>query len=471
MLERHCGSKTENNEGVWGDDVFDRQKEAEFLTALLEKDKRGMVINLDAGWGFGKTFFLERWQTDLIDRGYKCFYFNAWEEDYCKDPLIPFILSIEDQIAKDRTINEEVLEKLKRTIGKMSNIGVGIGINYLPLLPLALDSEGGVFGIKMKIILDLIKKMWHAIKNSKSAYEVQMEKMTVSLKEQKILMGRFKDEFNELVEDLLKNKANQQKLFVFIDELDRCRPIYAISMLEKIKHLMNIEKTVFVIATNTQQMNKSIESVYGVNFDSSMYLKRFFDQTYLLKEPDYKKFAAKLFIDSKIICEKNQEIFNLDLSMDDFFAEMARLFGLSLRDQQQCYVRLRVSISASSTVTIFHFPYLSFLVMSQFKNLSLYGEYINGRKNGSQFFSEVIATVKKNLKNTDYLSIAKCYFSDTEEIDAMKQEINRLHVIASGGKQLASSESYKVDILEKICENFDEFKKNMVMLELAANLR
>ncbi|QDE47832.1 hypothetical protein EIN43_17235 [Enterobacter hormaechei] len=63
--------------------------------------------------------------------------------------------------------------------------------------------------------------------------------------------------------------------FIFIDELDRCRPNYAIDMLETIKHLFDINNVVFVIATDKEQLSHSICSVYGSGFDATRYLDRF----------------------------------------------------------------------------------------------------------------------------------------------------------------------------------------------------
>ncbi|WP_081764293.1 P-loop NTPase fold protein [Sphingobium sp. Ant17] len=68
----------------------------------------------------------------------------------------------------------------------------------------------------------------------------------------------------------------QAPIFVVVDELDRCRPDYAIALLESIKHLFDVPGVVFVIALHGRQLTASIEAVYGAKFDATAYLRRFF---------------------------------------------------------------------------------------------------------------------------------------------------------------------------------------------------
>jgi predicted KAP-like P-loop ATPase len=82
----------------------------------------------------------------------------------------------------------------------------------------------------------------------------------------------------------------EKPMFVFIDELDRCRPTYAIELLETVKHLFDIPDLIFVIATDTEQLQHSVKSVYGEGFDASRYLYRFFNRSFSLKKPDVLEF-------------------------------------------------------------------------------------------------------------------------------------------------------------------------------------
>ncbi len=86
--------------------------------------------------------------------------------------------------------------------------------------------------------------------------------------------------------DLCFEKEYSAPIFIFIDELDRCRPNYAVSLLEIVKHIFSVEKFVFVISTDTNQLQHSIKNLYGNDFGASDYLNRFFHRRFSLKAPN-----------------------------------------------------------------------------------------------------------------------------------------------------------------------------------------
>jgi KAP family P-loop domain len=72
-------------------------------------------------------------------------------------------------------------------------------------------------------------------------------------------------------------KDSNHPLLIIVDELDRCRPNFAIEMLEVIKHLFDVENVVFILAYDGHQLACSTQSLYGQNFDGKTYLQRFFN--------------------------------------------------------------------------------------------------------------------------------------------------------------------------------------------------
>lgn len=79
-----------------------------------------------------------------------------------------------------------------------------------------------------------------------------------------------KDVFNQIINE------HADKLIIFIDELDRCNPKYAISVLERIKHFFQDDRIIFVYSTNKSQLVHTIKKFYGNDFDASGYLNKFF---------------------------------------------------------------------------------------------------------------------------------------------------------------------------------------------------
>lgn len=93
--------------------------------------------------------------------------------------------------------------------------------------------------------------------------------------EQITAIENIRGQLSYLAEDLQNHYNVNIPVVVLVDELDRCRPSYAIEMLEVIKHFFTTKNFVFIVATDTSQLTHSINAVYGANFDSSQYLKRF----------------------------------------------------------------------------------------------------------------------------------------------------------------------------------------------------
>ena len=99
--------------------------------------------------------------------------------------------------------------------------------------------------------------------------------------------------FKYTLQDLAKTLAqsgNKPPLIVMVDELDRCRPSYAVELLEAAKHLFSVDHIVFVLAVNRRELAHSIKSLYGRDFDAAGYLRRFFDVDFRLPEPERKAF-------------------------------------------------------------------------------------------------------------------------------------------------------------------------------------
>jgi hypothetical protein len=185
------------------------------------------------------------------------------------------------------------------------------------------------------------------------------------------------EKFIKLIEESLEKLPENQNLVIFIDELDRCRPTYAIELLERIKHLFSVERLVFVLSTDTEQLSHSIRAVYGNDFDAKKYLNRFIDLDYSLKEPDLKK-----YIDSnlKMLSIKNyyleqeeekQKNYNSLLNVIFFFA---RRFKLKLRDVNLLITRLSLIISSIPDIT-YEYILITLLVLRE-QNKQLYDEYI-----------------------------------------------------------------------------------------------
>ena len=180
-------------------------------------------------------------------------------------------------------------------------------------------------------------------------------------------------------------------LFFIIDELDRCRPTFAIELLERVKHIFDVPNIVFVFGINRDQLTKSLCSVYG-EIDADEYLRRFFDMSFLLPNADPGKFCAFLAqkhgLDS-FFSELNNNQGTKFHSGE--FGEMSEILptvlgrmGLSFRDINHC-VSLIALLGRNLEQGHSIFPeVLSLLVAVKISNPALYGRFVYGSARGAE---------------------------------------------------------------------------------------
>ena len=106
------------------------------------------------------------------------------------------------------------------------------------------------------------------------------------------------EEIREKIKEILNEVITEEarRLVIFIDELDRCRPNFAIEMLERIKHYFDDDRIIFVFSVNKEALTHTISKYYGNGFDSSDYLNRFFDFTVQLPQVETESYFESLGI-------------------------------------------------------------------------------------------------------------------------------------------------------------------------------
>ncbi|WP_419243572.1 KAP family P-loop NTPase fold protein [Photobacterium leiognathi subsp. mandapamensis] len=81
--------------------------------------------------------------------------------------------------------------------------------------------------------------------------------------------------FKEFLSDVALNHTPGKRIVFVIDELDRCRPDFALDLLENIKHLFSVSGITFLLVMNRKQLEESVKCRYGDGIDSVTYLQKF----------------------------------------------------------------------------------------------------------------------------------------------------------------------------------------------------
>jgi hypothetical protein len=151
----------------------------------------------------------------------------------------------------------------------------------------------------------------------------------------------------------------------FIDELDRCRPDFSISLLERIQHVFSVEGMIFVLGVDRRQLEQSVKSQYGSEVDADGFLRRFIDLNVNLPEPTVEKYCQLLFERFQL-----QEVFtnrrNGGSERDALmraFINLAKSYRFSLRVIEQCFIELNLILRTTPPNTRLFSYLLALLVV------------------------------------------------------------------------------------------------------------
>ena len=356
-----------NEKQPWSDDVLERKEVADRLTRIIEGQEVPFVISVDGGWGTGKTFLLRRWQQDLENRGWQAIYFNAWEDDFASDPLI----SITGQFS-------EHFEKRgqREVVRELVHLGLALVDLAAPLTP---------YGPVWAWLRGAARKL-----GSKQAPSQDMRRYL----ERRTATDDFRRTLTRLGAEVREDTG--QPLVFIIDELDRCRPTFAIELLERVKHIFDVPNIVFVFGINRSELVKALESVYG-EIDAAMYLRRFFDMEFVLPEPQPGDFCRHLLRSYGLDVYFSQLSGSwgeaLQLTEYQGAAETLPLIfstmGLSLRDMDYCVRLLSLAAREPRPGQLLSPELFGVLAALKIADQELYRGFVDGDARGADVINYI----------------------------------------------------------------------------------
>lgn len=260
-------------------DFWGREALADRLTDHVSRITVGATIAIDAEWGAGKSWFVNNWKAKLEQNDFKVIYLNAFNQDYIEDPF----LTISMEIANALQADQATLDKIKSTIGDAYRA-------ILPNLPMLIFQVAmGLIGAGKLAgeLVDTFKDLQEdSGKFGEAAAELLNEKLKEHLSAQVENYENEKKSLDYFKAQLAEITSKLDKPLVFIvDELDRCKPEFAIRLIERIKHFFDIPKVVFILAVNKKQLEESINNFYGFS-STANYLEKFIDFSVMLKSKD-----------------------------------------------------------------------------------------------------------------------------------------------------------------------------------------
>lgn len=339
-------------------DVLKRKDVVEFLAGLIERAGGPFVLALDSPYGTGKSTLVEMMRAILGKNDFQCVYFNAWQFDYVTDPLVAMVSALDevsrrgDEKFAGMKAHMGTLRKVTTAVAKRSIVAAAKAAT-MGFLDLDEAMEGVAADLAGEASLDLVE-----------AFQRESEQLS-----------KFREELKAVVKEL-STAGKKETLVFFVDELDRCRPTFAIELLERIKHLFDVPDIAFVLSVDMRQLEASVAAVYGQGIDAPEYLRKFIDLEFGLPQIGGEAFTnvllTKFGLDDVFAGRKGHE---LQYDRKNFlitFSKLADVCRMGLRGRERCVARLKIVLDQTPSDHYLDPILVALLIVLRTKNQPLF---------------------------------------------------------------------------------------------------
>ena len=345
------------SEDPFSNDALARKDQVVNLANLLSSSPEPLVMSINGPWGSGKTTFLKMLDAQLRASSFRTITFNAWESDYVEDPLPALISEISGVFPSGQKIKQDLV-----------NAGKQLLVASVPLLVKILTPG----------IVDVKQPISDAIAGAASDFVAAEIRRHTELRK---AISRFRANLATAADHLKTN--SKQRIAIFVDELDRCKPIYAVRVLEIVKHIFSVADIHFILGVDLRQLGQSVRHVYGIDTDTERYLRRFIDVEYNLPAPDTNVYCDYFLdkLDLKAYFVAREQNFRRRGERSGFTSSLAyfsSIFGATLRDIEKILTRfVLVAWSTAEQFELFP-PLLAFLLLLYSFDRSEYDSIVSG---------------------------------------------------------------------------------------------
>jgi len=305
-------------------DLVERHTELDNMTQILVSIEHPIVIGLNSAWGTGKTTFTHLWRNQLKQKEVTTVYFNAWSAELLADPLVALTTEIAQRVGDEGGLDEGSLKILKgatKFAEKIASRGIPALLKKLSGDAIDLDEE------TQEAISEVIGRSTEDIINDYKSGRSDSSRL------------------GQLLSKVIEARQSSTPVVVFVDELDRCRPSHAITVLERIKHVFDLHGLHFVVSLDGLQLVHSIRAIYGEGFDAATYLRRFFDLEYTLATPPLDSFIEALWPVYGLPIDEGgpDSEHSTTHCARKVLAQLGPSLGASVRDLEQVLGQLRIA--------------------------------------------------------------------------------------------------------------------------------
>ena len=317
-----------DTDGFSKSDIFDARNSGERLANIVGDLEGHSAIVLDGPWGSGKSIFVKQWAGLLRQRGHPVVYFDAFEHDHLDDAFFPLF----GHLLRAHSSGTPVLQQFRESLFTQATA-------LLKATPKVLVDVGLRTATGGALSASAIREVTENEANQ-SAEAVIAE----SIDRSDLMLSCVRD-FRETLRDAVAQAGGDGNctvpLVFVIDELDRCRPSYALKVLERIKHVFAVDNTCFVFVTHLDALASMVKREYGLPEDSG-YLDKFFQLRFDIRALLYSNSDARR---QKYLTHLAKSV-DMKWSQADYrtiiMNNLVRLHDIPLRTQERIMVNRRL---------------------------------------------------------------------------------------------------------------------------------
>jgi KAP family P-loop domain len=352
-------------EDIWRDDLLERKQLAQqledYIAARFASPAPGggsFTIAVEGPYGQGKSFLLDRLAKQLA-LSHPVAVVNAWADDTANDPLTSLFLAIEQGIAEK--VRTQPPEKKAEIVGKVKSVAkIAAKVAVRAAGSWLLSSQG---------VAELESAFEAGVDD---AFDLKNENVKdTPLVSRRALISEFRELLSSLLDTLETDGLFNRPLIVIIDELDRCRPTYAIRVLEEAKHFFDDTGTVFVYGMNRAALAATVRSIYGATFPAEHYLARFVRRQVQLPDTSLQQLIQAQFHANTLLVERfmfpNQDGDNAPEMIVPWVVELFRLNSIHARDAEYILEYLFSFAAMWGHEVKIQIPYLSIIAVDRYK--------------------------------------------------------------------------------------------------------
>lgn len=449
-----------SKENPFANDNLNRKPIVEFVANILGKTGgEPLVLAVDSPYGTGKSIFVEMLQHELSKKNFQIVHFNAWKADHISDPLIAMVAAL-----------DEVFPKAEGSVA-------GIGMKEVKKFATAVIKRAAILGVKVGTggFVDLPDGIEDAVVDA--ATDTATDLIEAFAKEEQAAKC-FRIELEKVVANLPEMQKEPTLVF-FIDELDRCRPDFAMSLLERIKHMFDVPNIAFVLSVDKRQLEAVTAAVYGERIDAEEYLRKFIDLEFGLPSPPKTEFIKGAIKRAGLNPVFDRRNINERDHIVRFVSVMSDAYGMSLRAIERSIVRLKLVLSFTPDDHGIYAIHTSLLIVLRSVDKPMFDKIVNrqiGPLEAMDYFRSLPGGRGKfDAEDGNILEgILIADLWDTESINAYRLQQTTIMQRQDSTDANRNNAQHKIAILDSFTRDWGargRMKRVAATIDIAANIR